>query len=332
MLNPLATHAGVRRLITAAGAAPSVHNTQPWRFEVRRGRYIELHADLDRRLHVADPRGRSMSISCGAALFNLRLAMRVAGMRPVVQPMSAAGSGPSALSPDLPSDLPPTLLAAVWPADAVPASAAEYELYEAVKVRRTNRLPFSGDPVPVEVMAELAAAARIEGASLVEVGGTAAAALLEEVAAADEALTVDRDYRLELARWTAGNSRSDGIPSYVQGPRPVGDPAPVRDFARARGERARFEPHPRLAVLTTRGDGPADWLRAGQALQRVLLAATLHGVSASFLNQPLDLRDMRHRTDPRHPGGHPQMIIRLGYGAAVPRAPRRPVPELLRAA
>ncbi|WP_240777800.1 hypothetical protein [Nonomuraea basaltis] len=76
------------------------------------------------------------------------------------------------------------------------------------------------------------------------------------------------------------------------------------------------------------GDRPLHWLRAGQALQRVLLVATKHGLSASFLNQPLDLRDMRRRRDPYHRRGHPQMIIRLGYGPHVARSPRRPATEL----
>ena len=76
------------------------------------------------------------------------------------------------------------------------------------------------------------------------------------------------------------------------------------------------------------GDRPIDWLRAGQALQRVLLVAARHGVSASFLNQPLDLRDMRGRRDPHHHRGHAQMIIRFGYGPHLPRSPRRPATEL----
>ena len=64
-----------RFVIGAAVWAPSVHNSQPWRFAVRRGE-ISLYADPDRRLAVADPDGREMLISCGAALFNARLALR----------------------------------------------------------------------------------------------------------------------------------------------------------------------------------------------------------------------------------------------------------------
>jgi nitroreductase len=262
MLNPLATHAGTRRLITAAGTAPSVHNTQPWRFVARRREYIELHADPDRWLKVADPRGRPLRISCGAALLNLRLALRVSGHRPLIWSARAAGDDPS------------TLLAAVRPASAAPASTAEHDLYDAIKFRRTNRQPFTDAPIPAAVADELGMAARLEGAGLVFLRDPASVALLEEVAAAEETLTGNRAYRTELAQWTSGQSHSDGMPPYVQGPRPIGDLVPVRDLARVTRERVRFEAHPHLAVLTTPGDDPADWLRAGQALQRVLLVAT----------------------------------------------------------
>ena len=133
-------------------------------------------------------------------------------------------------------------------------------------------------------------------------------------------------YRAELAAWTMP-AHHDGVPDFAHGPRSVRDPSPVRDFGQHSWE-ARFEKRPQLAVLTTAGDRPIDWMRAGQALQRVLLTATHRGVSASFLNQPLDLRDMRRRRDPRHHRGHPQMIIRFGYGPYVPGTPRRPATEL----
>jgi hypothetical protein len=92
---------------------------------------------------------------------------------------------------------------------------------------------------------------------------------------------------------------------------------------------AWFEENPRLAVLSTAGGMPADWIRAGQSLQRVLLTATARQVAATPLTQPLEtadawlVRDMRERSE------QPQMILRLGYGLPVPGTPRRPVADVL---
>ncbi|WP_182885262.1 Acg family FMN-binding oxidoreductase [Microbispora sp. H10885] len=314
MMPPFATDLAVRRLVAATGQAPSVLNTQPWRLRAVRSEFAELLADPDRRLRVSDPRGRSLHVSCGAALFNLRLALRTAGHRPVIWLPNTAAE--------------PRLLAAVRVSPGGPASSRTRELYDSIGVRRTNREPFGERPLSRYVLADLRRAAAAEGAGLVLPDPRASADLLECVAVADDELSKDSDYRAELRAWTTGGNRHDGLPSYAQGPRCADDPAPVRDFGQ-HGERGpvHFEASPRLAVLTTAGDRPVDWLRAGQALQRLLLTATLHGVSASFLNQPLDLRDMRHRSDPRHRRGHIQMIMRLGYGPTVPRAPRRSIAE-----
>ncbi|WP_405089151.1 Acg family FMN-binding oxidoreductase [Microbispora sp. NBC_01389] len=315
-MSPFATERAFHRLLTVAGQAPSVLNTQPWRLEAIRGEFAELLADPDRRLRVSDPRGRSLHVSCGAALFNLRLAVRTAGHRPLVW-----------LLPNTAEE--PRLLAAVRVSTYRPASARTRELYDRIGLRRTNREPFGERRVPEQVLADLRHAASCEGACLVLLGRHAASDLLEYVAIADDELAKDGDYQAELRAWTMSGNRREGLPSYVQGPGCADDPAPVRDFG-PHGERGpvHFEALPQLAVLTTAGDGPLDWLRAGQALQRLLLTATVHGISASFLNQPLDLRDMRRRSDPHHRRGHIQMIMRLGYGPAVPRAPRRPAAEL----
>jgi nitroreductase len=314
MSTQLASELGVRRLLVAAGQAPSVLNTQPWRFRVVRHEFVELHADPDRQLRVSDPRGRNQHISCGAALFNLRLAIRTCGHKPMAFLLPAPGHEPD-------------LLAAVRVGAAQPASAAQRELYDLIPVRRTSRQPFFERRIPHERMAELRWAAAREGAGLAWLDRHSTLDTLDYAAIAEDELSRDHDYRAELAAWTMPGAHYDGMPGYTHGPYAVQDPPPVRDFGRHDGE-ARFEERPQLAVLTTMGDRPADWLRAGQALQRVLLVATQHGLSASFLNQPLDLRDMRRRRDPHHRRGHPQMIIRLGYGPHVARSPRRPATEL----
>ncbi|TYB60222.1 hypothetical protein FXF51_32010 [Nonomuraea sp. PA05] len=310
----LTTELGVRRLLVAAGQAPSVLNTQPWRFRVVRREYVEVLADPDRRLRVSDPRGRNQYVSCGAALLNLRLAVRTAGQRPMVWLLPSAEDEPE-------------LLAAVRLGETLPVPDEHRELYDLIPGRRTSRSPFTDRGLPRAVMAALRRAAAREGTNLVPLGRQATLDMLDYVTIAEDELAHDHDYRAEVAAWTMPGARFDGMPGYVHGPHALKDPSPIRDFGRREGE-ARFEERPQLAVLTTMGDRPIDWVRAGQALQRLLLVAARHGVSASFLNQPLDLRDMRRRRDPHHRRGHPQMIIRFGYGPHVARSPRRPAAEL----
>ena len=69
----------VETVLTAAAAAPSLHNSQPWRFRTAPGA-IELHADTGREISVADPDHRELVLACGAALLNLRLAIRALGV------------------------------------------------------------------------------------------------------------------------------------------------------------------------------------------------------------------------------------------------------------
>ena len=121
----------VAGLLAAAVAAPSMHNTQPWRFRVRHDpQVIELYADPARTLKYGDPRGRAVHIACGAALFNLRLAAAVAGRQPVVTLLPDPGQ--------------PLLVATVRLAGPCRAQPAERELYAAIARRHTNRRPFSG--------------------------------------------------------------------------------------------------------------------------------------------------------------------------------------------
>jgi nitroreductase len=93
---------------------------------------------------------------------------------------------------------------------------------------------------------------------------------------------------------------------------------------------AWFEPHPQLAVLSVRHGGPVNWLRAGQALQRAWLTATIRGIAVCPLTQPLETADAWQVRDPRSADEQPQMILRIGYGLPLPPgAPRRPISEIL---
>jgi nitroreductase len=235
MYRPLAKDGVVRKLIAAAGAASSIHNTQPWRFWVTDD-VVEVHGDPDRMLWVADPRGRALHLSCGAALFNLRLAIRMLGAKPLVWPL-----------PD--PEGKPTLLASVRIEEARPATWEEREMFEAVHQRHTSRAPFSSRPVPETVQIQLEREARLEFADLRVLNLHDAALALDLAAAADKALAIDFDHRAELDHWIATEG-DDGIPSSALGHRPTSQPAPVRDFGYASPTTVRpsgrYEQQPRL--------------------------------------------------------------------------------------
>ncbi|MFJ3921774.1 Acg family FMN-binding oxidoreductase [Streptomyces sp. NPDC090022] len=316
----------VTRIVGDAVSAPSMHNAQPWKFVFRSaGHVIELHGDPDRALTRTDPDHRALHLGCAAALFNLRV--------------SAAWHRHPVRVRLLPDDSEPWLLATA----AIGEPAAEEHdlaaLHDALGRRHTSRDPFSDEPVPEALLDGLKAAARMEGCRLVVPGDWHVETVLGLVRDAEHREETDPLVRAETAAWTAPvrgatGPRGDGIPAAAFGPRSSGGPSPVRDFGRSRNLPDRgwavFEKRPQLALLGTAGDTRADWLRAGQALERVLLQATADGLSTSMTSQPLEWRELRWTVrDPAEAMGHVQMVIRLGYGPQGPTTPRRPVTEVL---
>jgi nitroreductase len=228
----------------------------------------------------------------------------------------------------------PLLQAEVRLAGRHHATPGERDLRAAIARRQTNREPFSNRTVPPGIRAELAESASLEGAVLHFPGQDEARRLLSLAADAERDLLADPGYRAELARWTGSEHDRDGIPDRALGPRSMEGLAPSRDFTPGRRPRpvryAWFEEHPQLAVLSVSASGPVDWLRAGQALQRVWLTATVRGIAVCPLTQPLETRDAWQVRDPRSGIEEPQMILRIGYGLPLPPgAPRRPISEVL---
>ncbi|MFE2070035.1 Acg family FMN-binding oxidoreductase [Streptomyces sp. NPDC059467] len=313
-------------LVADATAAPSLHNAQPWRFRYLSAEdVLRLYADVSRALPRTDPDGRGLHVGCGAALLNLRVAAAAAGWTAVVR-----------LLPD-PAD--PTLLAEVALDTAGPPDQALAGLYPAIPRRHSSRHPFSERPIPADLQDRMREAADAEGAQLVFPGAWHVQELLELVQDAEGREALDPALRAETAHWTGtgppgASPSSDGIPAEAFGPSRYGPATPVRDFAAGHAVPGRgsavFEKHPHIALLGTGHDGPADWLRAGQALERVLLTATAGGLVASMVSQTLDWPELRWVTrDPSSGMAQVQMVIRLGYGPVGHPSPRRPVNEVL---
>jgi hypothetical protein len=308
-------------VVAAAVWAPSVHNTQPWWFSTD-GHELSLHADAGRQLRVADPHGREMMISCGAALFTARLALRSLGYIPQ-----------SSVLPD-PGE--PLLVARVsWQRRA---ATAEYEqrLYSQVRRRRTHRGGFDPGPIPPDLVTMVQEGAERDGAMLRIVRGAGnRATLAAAVETAEQALELDGIYARELASWATppGSTRRDGVPPTAYSARPEFTLPyfPGRDFAKGhRWGAAGSSPStaPRSAglvcILTTPGDGLIDWVNTGQALQRALLTGATCGVAAALHSQPLERARLREflRTQ-LCDGAYPQLVLRLGNATQTAASVRR---------
>jgi nitroreductase len=310
-------------LVTQACRAPSIHNTQPWRF-VWDGHGFDVYADTRRGLTVSDPDGRELVISCGAALYNLRVALRHRGL-----------DGDVRLLPD------PTqsrLLARVVVEAGDPASRDDRRRFSALVHRHTHRGPFDDRTVPSELEVAFLRAAEAESARLIYVqipGQRHRVIDLARQAAAQ--LDDDERARAETEQWTAapGSARADGVPATAFPPRPAwgADELAGRDFDLGRSfglEESTSSTPGLVGVLVTEGDAARDWLEAGQALEHILLMGAERWVFAALHSQisenaPLRAELRRELSTP----GHPQMLLRFGYAHNAAATPRRPASEVL---
>lgn len=313
-------------LLRYAVLAPSGHNTQPWLFGVD-GHAVELYADRMRGLAVVDPEDRELTISCGAALFNLRVALRRFGFRDDAYD----------LLPD-PGD--PDLLARVRLEPGAPPTAEEQALFEAIPQRRTTRSAYDEREVSADLRRQLEEAAGQEGAWLHLASDAEREALADLIAAGDRTQMADKRFRRELAAWVHANrSRATrGMRGYGFGFRDLvshAGPLVIRTFDLGKGQAAKdrevARSAPLLGVLGTAADTPRGWVDAGQAMQRVLLRACANGLTSSFLNQPVEVDDLRPQLAHAigRSGDQPQLVMRFGSGPEIPHSPRASVEEVL---
>lgn len=308
--------------------APSGHNTQPWIFEIK-DETLNLYADRTRALPVIDPDDRELIISCGAALSNLLIAMRYFGYEPEYELY--------------PSETDNDLLASVR------VKTRDYEpsdidkiFFKAIKLRRTNRMPFAEEKIDGLTLQKLKSTVSeekdvkftvIEDEELRE-------QIIKLIEVGDRTQAQNKSFCRELAQWVHPNrsNSKDGIPGYAFGMGDLisyGSPFFIGNLnwgdIQAGRDRNLVKGSPVLAVLESNNNNPIDWLNTGLALSKLLLRAGFEGIAASYLNQPVEVPELYEKVkELMKTKGYPQLIMRMGYGKEVKPTPRRDVDEVVR--
>ena len=306
----------VERAVSFGVRAPSIHNTQPWRWVYRPG-VLELYADRARQLPALDPDGRSVLLSCGAALELARLGFAAAGWQTEVDRLPDPGQ--------------PDLLARIRTAGRAPVDGPVVERAEAAERRHSERRPFRPEPVPEEVVRGLLAVVTDAGVYAYAVERADEKIDLAVVFSwADGVELSDPAYRAELAHWTRTGSSPDGVPAAAVPHVPVGAPrhadVSLRDFeAGITGGQQLTETideRPVYLVVFSTADDRMARLRAGEAYAQICVEAERLGLASSAMTQAVDLPAVRERfrTLMNWPD-HPQMVLRLGYPEPGPTQP-----------
>ncbi|WP_089253442.1 Acg family FMN-binding oxidoreductase [Asanoa hainanensis] len=303
----------------AAGYAPSIHNTQPWRWQVLPDR-LALFADRTRQLTATDPDGRMLDISCGAALQHARLALAAVGWNTRVI--------------YLPDPTTPDLLAELVVSDRVAPAPETMRMVQAMRTRHTDRRPVSDEPIPAGVPEALTRAAD----GLARLHMLTNDQVIDLAGAAHRAAEIEADdprIRAELAYWTSRSARDGtGLPRDVLPERPQQTTVPGRDFGMP-GTLPIGSGHDRqarYALLYGDEDEPRSWLRAGAALAAVWLVAVRLGVSVVPLSGVIEVTATRETLRAILAGiGQPYIVMRLGMAdpahAGPPHTARMPASQ-----
>jgi nitroreductase len=308
----------VRSALELACRAPSIHNSQPWRWRLS-GRSVHLYADLSRWLPATDADGRDLVVSCGAALHHLGIALAATGIAATVH--------------RLPNPDDPVHLAAIELRNGTPTDA-DLALATAIMRRRTDRRRYCTWDVPARMVDELVAHAAAHGAVLRPISEPhARAAVVAAIRTAAEIQESSAAYVVETALWSGRSAAVDGVPATNLLRDPAGT---ARRFSPGLIEQPDTgEPDgAQLLVLGSTSDDTLAQLRTGEALSAVLLHATASGLGTCPLSQPLEVGDTRRHLRDNVLGGTllPQLVLRIGWppsGPPLPATPRRPVADVI---
>jgi nitroreductase len=309
---------------TTAGQAPSIHNTQPWRWRLTADQ-MDLYVERSRVLEVTDPDSRLATLSCGAALHHARVGLAARGWRATVVRM------PDPADPDHLAHL------RVDGRAPTPVEPLTAHRMQTIRLRHTDRRPVSGTPVGPDDLAAITTVVEAEGTWLHILRPDQVLGLAAAVDHAQRTEAAESAWQAELAYWTAGTRPTrSGIPDAAIPDHAPRTTVPGRDFGH-HGDLPVTAEHDQVAIfaiLYGRNDEPLDWLRAGEALSAGWLTATELGVSVLPLSATVEVTATRQAMRVLLAStGHPYLVLRLGTinsdGPGPPHAQRLPADQII---
>lgn len=310
-------------LVRYATLAASGHNTQPWHFRLLDSA-IHILPDFARRTPVVDPDDHHLYVSLGCAAENLALAADASG-RPGELRFDPANGG--------------TILF-----DFTAGAPRPSALCDAIPKRQSTRAVYDGRAVASPDLAELQQAAKVDGVEMVLITDRAKMRQLRDlVIAGNSAQLADPAFVAELKHWVRFNPSSalregDGLYSASSGNPSLPTWLGERMFDvvfKAESENEKYvqqlDSSAGIAVFVAQQADQAHWVRVGQSCQRFALRATSLGLKLSFINQPVEVANLRPELAGivGLSGRRPDIVMRFGYGPTVPVSPRRPVQAVL---
>lgn len=313
--------ARMRELVRYATLAANGHNTQPWKFALRENA-IEIHPDYARSLRVVDPDHRELWISLGCALENLTVAARASGYAPEVTYPEKSDFIQVRLTPDAPQG---------------------GALFDAIPLRQNTRSEYDGQPVKTADLDQLQMLPLEPGVALRFISQRAEMeTTLDYVSQGNLSQYADKAFIEELIAWLRFNKKEalaslDGLYSICSGnpevPHWLGQMfvAGTKPQQQADTDAKKLRSSPGAVLVASEADNKSTWVRTGQVYERLALKMTALKIRSAFLNQPIEVASLRSQFQNAMGMGTtlPQLLVRFGYAATLPRSLRRPVEQVI---
>ena len=311
----------MRELVRYATLAANGHNTQPWQFALKEDA-IEIHPDYARGLAVVDPSDRELWISLGCALENLLVAARAVGYTPEVIYPDAADFIHIRLTADTPQGGP---------------------LFDAIPLRQNTRSDYDGQLVKSADLDQVQALPLEPGVALHFVTNpTNLETVVEYLNQGNLSQYADQAFLNELIHWLRFTKKEalaslDGLYTRCTGnpevPRWLGQMfvAGTQPQQQADADAKKLRSSPGAVVVTSESEDKTAWVRTGQVYERLALQLTALNIKSAFLNQPIEVADVRRQFQSALGLGNalPQLLLRFGYADPMPRSLRRPIEQVL---